>query len=147
MPPAARIRPYKDFLTPALHRRFALATSTLFALCYVEAFLIGEKNSCKLRHSHAEISLTSCRFLVVVSSGKSWNSKSSSVHTIILHLHPSSWAASCWHTHIIFRLGYFHKICHTASSPPDHRLVSRLRMVLQRSVPLVSINRSRFGKG
>ncbi|KAI9054172.1 hypothetical protein LZ554_001343 [Drepanopeziza brunnea f. sp. 'monogermtubi'] len=45
MPPAIRIRPYKDFLTPALHKRFALATTMLFALCYVEAVLIGEKNS------------------------------------------------------------------------------------------------------
>ncbi|KAI6710787.1 nuclear envelope protein [Diplocarpon mali] len=45
MPPAPRIRPYKDFLTPALHRRFALATTTLLALCYTEAVLIGEKNS------------------------------------------------------------------------------------------------------
>ncbi|KAK2625113.1 hypothetical protein QTJ16_005482 [Diplocarpon rosae] len=45
MPPAPRIRPYKDFLTPALHRRFALATATLFVLCYAEAVLIGEKTS------------------------------------------------------------------------------------------------------
>jgi nucleoporin NDC1 len=47
MPPATRIRPYKDFLTPALHRRFATATVTLTALCYIEAILIGEFNSCK----------------------------------------------------------------------------------------------------
>ncbi|RDL37798.1 Nuclear envelope protein [Venustampulla echinocandica] len=48
MPPAprvVRVRPYKDFLTPALHRRFAMATAALFGLCYVEAVLIGEWNS------------------------------------------------------------------------------------------------------
>ncbi|TGO84220.1 hypothetical protein BPOR_0533g00020 [Botrytis porri] len=45
MPPAVRIRPYKDFLTPALHRRFALATAVLAAVCYVEAVWIGEWNS------------------------------------------------------------------------------------------------------
>ncbi|KAH8596440.1 nucleoporin protein Ndc1-Nup [Bisporella sp. PMI_857] len=45
MPPAPRIRPYKDFLTPALHRRFALATVTLTGLCYAEAVAIGEWNS------------------------------------------------------------------------------------------------------
>ncbi|RAL64552.1 hypothetical protein DID88_002026 [Monilinia fructigena] len=45
MPPTVRIRPYKDFLTPALHRRFALATAVLAAVCYVEAIWIGEWNS------------------------------------------------------------------------------------------------------
>ncbi|APA12434.1 hypothetical protein SS1G_03976 [Sclerotinia sclerotiorum 1980 UF-70] len=45
MPPAVRIRPYKDFLTPALHRRFALATAVLAAVCYIEAVWVGEWNS------------------------------------------------------------------------------------------------------
>ncbi|KAI9643397.1 hypothetical protein NHQ30_008016 [Ciborinia camelliae] len=45
MPPPVRIRPYKDFLTPALHRRFALATAVLVTVCYVEALWIGELNS------------------------------------------------------------------------------------------------------
>ncbi|TVY50022.1 Nucleoporin [Lachnellula occidentalis] len=45
MAPAKKARPYKDFLTPAMHRRFAMATSTLFGLCYLESILIGEKNS------------------------------------------------------------------------------------------------------
>ncbi|TVY18304.1 Nucleoporin [Lachnellula arida] len=45
MAPAKRVRPYKDFLTPAMHRRFAMATSILFGLCYLESILIGEKNS------------------------------------------------------------------------------------------------------
>ncbi|CZT13111.1 hypothetical protein WAI453_005853 [Rhynchosporium graminicola] len=42
---APRIRPYKDFLTPALHKWFSLASAIVFALCYVESFLIGEKKS------------------------------------------------------------------------------------------------------
>ncbi|KAH9223511.1 nucleoporin protein Ndc1-Nup [Leptodontidium sp. 2 PMI_412] len=45
MAPTPRIRPYKDFLTPALHKWFSLASAIVFALCYVESFLIGEKNS------------------------------------------------------------------------------------------------------
>lgn len=45
MAPAIRVRPYKDFLTPALHRRFALATASLMGLCYVESILIGEWKS------------------------------------------------------------------------------------------------------
>ena len=49
-----RIRPYKDFLTPALHRRFARATVTLMGLCYLEAVYIGEWNSCKAPGSSCE---------------------------------------------------------------------------------------------
>ncbi|KAI9797798.1 MAG: hypothetical protein M1833_005301 [Piccolia ochrophora] len=38
-------RPYKDFLTTALHRRFTRAAATAFVLCYIEAVFIGEKDS------------------------------------------------------------------------------------------------------
>jgi hypothetical protein len=48
MPPAARIRPYKDFITPALHRRFTRGAAVLLILCYVESVLIGQWNSCSL---------------------------------------------------------------------------------------------------
>ncbi|KHJ36106.1 putative nuclear envelope protein [Erysiphe necator] len=41
----AKIRPYKDFLTPALHRRFINGLSVCFVLCYLESVIIGEKNS------------------------------------------------------------------------------------------------------
>ncbi|RKF63957.1 Nucleoporin NDC1 [Erysiphe neolycopersici] len=44
-PYAAKIRPYKDFLTPALHRRFISALSICFGLCYLESIIIGKKNS------------------------------------------------------------------------------------------------------
>ena len=39
--------PYKQFLTPALHRRFTGAAVVILAICYVEAILIGEKSSRK----------------------------------------------------------------------------------------------------
>jgi nucleoporin NDC1 len=57
MPPALRIRPYKDFLTPALHRRFSTAAVTLLGFCYVEAVLIGQWNSCQflLRNENLDI--------------------------------------------------------------------------------------------
>ncbi|KAL3427717.1 nuclear envelope protein (nucleoporin protein Ndc1-Nup) [Phlyctema vagabunda] len=45
MAPALRTRPYKDFLTPALHRRFVRAMAVLGFLCYSEALLIGQWNS------------------------------------------------------------------------------------------------------
>jgi hypothetical protein len=47
MAPVKRVRPYKDFLTPNMHSRFAMATATLFGLCYVESVLIGQWDSCK----------------------------------------------------------------------------------------------------
>lgn len=42
-----KVPPYRQFLTPALHRRFTGAAVVLSAICYVEAVLIGEKTSCK----------------------------------------------------------------------------------------------------
>ncbi|KAI9734734.1 MAG: hypothetical protein M1818_006721 [Claussenomyces sp. TS43310] len=45
MAPLVRIRPYKDFLTPALHRRFSKAAVALLGLCYVEAILLGQWDS------------------------------------------------------------------------------------------------------
>jgi hypothetical protein len=44
----SRIRPYKDFLTPALHRRFTTAAVTLLGLCYADSILIGQWDSCEL---------------------------------------------------------------------------------------------------
>ncbi|KAG9243041.1 nuclear envelope protein [Calycina marina] len=45
MPPPLRIRPYKDFLTPALHRRFVMGMVSFLGFCYLEALMIGEWNS------------------------------------------------------------------------------------------------------
>ena len=42
-----RLRHYREFLTPALHRRFTRAAGVVFLACYVEAILLGEKKSCK----------------------------------------------------------------------------------------------------
>ncbi|KZF25750.1 hypothetical protein L228DRAFT_83042 [Xylona heveae TC161] len=46
---AAPVRPgprlYRDFLTPALHRRFMRAAGVLLLLCYAESVFIGEKTS------------------------------------------------------------------------------------------------------
>ncbi|KAI9788830.1 MAG: hypothetical protein M1835_002054 [Candelina submexicana] len=38
-------RLYRDFLTPALHRRFTKAATITLLVCYVEAVLIGDKSS------------------------------------------------------------------------------------------------------
>ncbi|KAK3722739.1 hypothetical protein LTR37_002310 [Vermiconidia calcicola] len=39
-PPQQRSRPYKDFLTPALHRRFTRAALLVFAACYLASLLM-----------------------------------------------------------------------------------------------------------
>ena len=41
-----RTRPYKDFLTPALHRRFRTAAYVTLFISYVVSLLIGESSSC-----------------------------------------------------------------------------------------------------
>ncbi|KAK5171229.1 uncharacterized protein LTR77_004373 [Saxophila tyrrhenica] len=38
--PSKRVRPYRDFLTPALHRRFSYAAALVFAVCYIESILM-----------------------------------------------------------------------------------------------------------
>jgi len=38
-------RPYRDFLTPSLHRRFTNAALLTLVLCYVEAVWMGQWNS------------------------------------------------------------------------------------------------------
>lgn len=41
-----RTRLYREFLTPALHRRFTRAAAISLVICYLTAVLIGEKTSC-----------------------------------------------------------------------------------------------------
>lgn len=43
----ARRAPYKDFLQPALQRRFSLTAAILLAVSYVEALLLADWSSCK----------------------------------------------------------------------------------------------------
>jgi nucleoporin NDC1 len=42
--PEPRARSYKDFLTPAMHRRFTSATTGALLLCYIEAVLMSDGN-------------------------------------------------------------------------------------------------------
>jgi len=42
--------PYKDFLQPALHRRFSTAASVLFLLAYVESLALASWGSCTFHH-------------------------------------------------------------------------------------------------
>lgn len=41
--------PYKDFLSPALHRRFVSTVAFLVALAYVEALVFADWSSCESR--------------------------------------------------------------------------------------------------
>jgi len=42
--PEPRARSYKDFLTPAMHRRFTSATTAALITCYAEAVLMSDGN-------------------------------------------------------------------------------------------------------
>lgn len=44
-PLVKRARPYRDFLTPALHRRFTSASLLALGICYVDAVWMAEWNS------------------------------------------------------------------------------------------------------
>lgn len=44
---AAQPRPYRRILTSALHRRFVHASALALLVCYIVAFSIGSKSSCK----------------------------------------------------------------------------------------------------
>ena len=51
---------YRDFLTPALHRRFTSAALIILVICYAEAVLIADASSSKfeeqlLKHSGSDI--------------------------------------------------------------------------------------------
>jgi nucleoporin NDC1 len=46
-----RKAPYKDFLQPALQRRFSLTAAVLLVVSYLEAVLVADWNSCELRNS------------------------------------------------------------------------------------------------
>lgn len=39
--------PYKDFLSPALHRRFVSTVAFLLVLAYVEALVLADWSSCE----------------------------------------------------------------------------------------------------
>lgn len=43
---------YKEYLTPALHRRFTNAAVIVLGFCYIEAILIADKSSCELPDPH-----------------------------------------------------------------------------------------------
>lgn len=61
--PQERIRLYKDFLTPALHRRFTSAAGIVLAACWLEAVLIGDRTH--LFWSWFPISITGLRTLLL----------------------------------------------------------------------------------
>jgi nucleoporin NDC1 len=46
--PTVRRSPYKDFLQPALQRRFATASLFVLAIAYCQALLLANWSSCKL---------------------------------------------------------------------------------------------------
>lgn len=86
--PEARLRPYKDFLTPALHRRFTNAALVVLAGCWFEATLMSEFHSKIIKAiSRADIDLRRNSLLVVVSIRLDWDPHAPPVHTEPLRVH------------------------------------------------------------
>lgn len=54
-PLAAPVRPYRDYLTPALHRRFNKASLYTLLLCYAIAAFMGPWDSCEYRPATAPL--------------------------------------------------------------------------------------------
>lgn len=48
---AAKARPYKNYLSPFLHRQFGYVMGLTLVLCYVESLWIGQWDSCT-SHAH-----------------------------------------------------------------------------------------------
>ena len=71
-PPTERIRPYKDFLTPSLHRRFSYAAGLTFAGCYLIALWIAPPsllwiwNPISFHGARACILLMSCLMVFII---------------------------------------------------------------------------------
>ncbi|MCJ1475215.1 hypothetical protein MMC13_003875 [Lambiella insularis] len=67
MAPKTRVRFYREFLTPALHRRFTRAAGFTLLICYAEAVIIGDKSS--LLWSWFPLGLAGIRTLLLFIAG------------------------------------------------------------------------------
>ena len=76
-----RARKYRDFLTPALHRKFTRASFLALLLCYCEAIWMGEWD-CKASKSSemTEDLTTSFSVLAMVSSGLCWRENTHAIY-------------------------------------------------------------------
>jgi len=55
MPPLVRTRSYREFLIPALHKRFVSAAFVAAGVCYIEALLLGGHASCAYSYPRADL--------------------------------------------------------------------------------------------
>lgn len=53
-PLGTQVRPYRDYLTPALHRRFNRASKYTLLLCYAIACWMGEWENRKVHAARVE---------------------------------------------------------------------------------------------
>lgn len=94
----ATARPYRDFLTPSLHRRFTNAALVTLGVCYVVAVWMGEWNStfeigtCLLNPPTDSMD----SILAVVPSRQSGTAHSSHLHLRFVDLHTSRSTHAWW---------------------------------------------------
>lgn len=135
-----RTRLYREFLTPALHRRFTTAAGLTLLICYGEAVIIGEKSSCKLQSRSVLFQLTRPirSSLALVSHRTSWYSHTSSLPVCSFGVCPPRGAAAyrCEEHCIAFR--NLPPIPFPIQHHPDSSMVLLLSMVVQRGLRVVS---------
>ncbi len=134
--PVARIRPYRRFLTSALHRRFVHASALALMVCWDDAFWLGKKTSCRCCRQSADEALTCSRFLVVVPNQLHWCPSYPRLRLMFSCLHtargyPTPWSAK--HSITVRHLSW---VCLWPKYSPDTLLVSVFSMVVQRGLHL-----------
>lgn len=145
MPPALRIRPYKDFLTPLLHRRFTRAAATLLLLVYVEALFIGSWNGCRCWTLPQSLwLLIVCSVLDLDTIWSSWHTDGTSFHLCILNLRLTSRSASCRTENDELACYNFSAIRLSLSNHTNSWLVSFFSMAVYRNLHLLGAEDSKY---
>lgn len=144
---AARPRPYRRILTSALHRRFVHASALALLVCYIVAFALGEKSSCKYNQagwSSSQDVLTAIAnhlrhppsLLVMVSNWSMWNSNSSTLSLQPCHLCPACWSDAPWRKDDSL-VNKYSQATYSVRCFPDLRMVHVLSLVVQRDLQMV----------
>ena len=143
MPVQVRARFYRELLTPVLHRRFTRAASLMLLVCYVDSIIIGHKSSSTSPSfvlDEIKLILPFPSPMVSLSTWASWVAYRTTFHIKLVNIHPTHWATSSRCSLNGITLSDFQTVFLSIQYSPDIRLVLFLSMVVQRSIPMVSVD-------
>jgi hypothetical protein len=137
-------RPYRDFLTPALHKRFTNAALLTLGLCYIEATWFGRWDS-ECRSSTLRKWLMNSSILAMVSLWSHRFPHTITVHIRPQHFHPSHSTTTYRRANDNITAEHFPPIHpqHASADTQYYYMVLRVSMDLWRSLHLVCISRSK----